>query len=196
MPNTPKQPPPDDPPSPAHDPHPADPASTRHALFARLATLGITTTTKDHAAVFTVAESKDLQKTLPGAHTKNLLLKDAKGRLFLVIAQAETEIHLKTLHKKIGAARLSFAKPEILQATLKLTPGSVTAFGLMNDPDHKVQVIIDANLMDHALINCHPMENTATTTIQRNDLLDFIADCGHTPHITKLEATATDESGQ
>ena len=93
----------------------------------RLDQLGIATTTVDHPAVFTVAESSGLERSLPGGHTKNLFLKDAKGRLFLVVAQSHTPVDLKSLHKLNGSARLSFGKPELLMEILGVPAGSVTA---------------------------------------------------------------------
>lgn len=160
--------------------------ATRKDLEHRLTQLGIQTTTVEHPAVFTVGESDALERDLPGGHTKNLMLKDAKGRLFLVVAEAHASIDLKSLHKTLGSARLSFAKPELLLATLGVPPGSVTAFAIMNDKERAVEVIIDQTLMNHDLINCHPMENTATTAIARDDLMRFIRATDHEPRVLEL----------
>ncbi|HUS96810.1 MAG TPA: prolyl-tRNA synthetase associated domain-containing protein [Hyphomicrobiaceae bacterium] len=162
----------------------------RAAVFSRLQQLGIETSTVEHQAVFTVQQSDALERDLPGGHTKNLMLKDAKGRLFLVVAQAHTSINMKTLHKLLDCARLSFAKPEVLMAVLGVPPGSVTAFSLINDHNHDVTVIIDQSLMTYDVINCHPLENTATTAIARDDLMRFIRDCGHEPRIVPLAERA------
>lgn len=166
------------------------PKASREDLFERLETLGIPTTTVEHEAVFTVEESEKLERDLPGGHTKNLMLKDAKGRLFLVIAQAHTQVQLKSLHKLIGSARLSFAKPEILRDVLGVEPGSVTALSLINDTEQKVGVVIDDELLKYDIINCHPLENTATTAIARDDLMRFIQACGHEPLVLKLSESA------
>ncbi|MFM9846170.1 MAG: prolyl-tRNA synthetase associated domain-containing protein [Hyphomicrobiaceae bacterium] len=163
--------------------------ATRSDLFARLDQLGISTTTVDHQAVFTVAESTGLERSLPGGHTKNLFLKDAKDRLFLVIAQSATPVDLKSLHKTLGCARLSFGKPDLLMQVLGVPAGSVTAFSLINDRDHRVSVAIDAALMRHDSVNCHPLVNTATTNISRDDLLKFIRACGHDPLIVGLNGS-------
>jgi Ala-tRNA(Pro) deacylase len=154
--------------------------------MARLAELGIATETVEHEAVFTVAESDKLNRDLPGGHTKNLFLKDNKGQLFLVIAESTTSIDLKALPKVIGSARLSFGKPELLMEVLGVTPGSVTALALVNDGNRRLNVVVDARLMDYEIINCHPLVNTATTAIRRDDLLRFIEACGHTPRILAL----------
>lgn len=162
--------------------------ASRSDLFAFLADLGIETATLDHDAVFTVAESEELERGIPGAHTKNLFLKDAKGRLFLVIAKSDTKVDLKALPKRLGCARLSFGKPDLLLEALGVTPGSVTAFCLMNDPDRRVTAVLDEALMSHDLINAHPLENTATTSISRLDLVRFFAACGHEPDVVRLAA--------
>ncbi len=170
----------------------AHPPKTRADLMARLADLAITVETLEHDAVFTVAESENLVRqmsvTMPGAHTKNLFLKDAKGRLFLVVAESHTAVDLKALPGLINSGRLSFGKPELLLQTLGVTPGSVTALSLINDPEQKVSIVVDARLMDYDHINCHPLENTATTRLARDDLMRFIRACGHEPHITRLSA--------
>ncbi len=158
----------------------------RKALFERLDQLGIATTTTDHPPVATVAESADLYARIAGAHTKNLFLKDAKDQLYLVVAHHDTNVDLKGLPKVIGSARLSFGRAELLAEVLGVHPGSVTAFALMNDSTKAVTAVVDKSLMSHGTINCHPMENTATTSIARDDLLRFIRDTGHEPLIVAL----------
>lgn len=152
----------------------------------RLADLGIECQTTDHQPVFTVEESGELYEKIPGGHTKNLFLQDAKGQLFLIIAHHHTLVSLKRLPAVLGSARLSFGKAELLQEVLGVTPGSVTAFALMNDTALRVRPVIDANLMTFGVINLHPMENSATTSIAREDLLRFIRASGHSPQIETL----------
>ncbi|WP_423415728.1 prolyl-tRNA synthetase associated domain-containing protein [Hyphomicrobium sp. B1] len=162
---------------------------TRQQLFQTLADLGIETETIDHPAVFTVAESDKVEISLPGAHTKNLFLKDDKGALFLVIANTETRVDLKALSKRLGAGRFSFGKPELLMESLGVTPGSVTAFATINDTGNRVKIIFDEALMAAPSVNCHPLENTATTNIARDGLLRFIRSTGHEPQVMVLTAS-------
>ena len=131
--------------------------ATRQDLLAHLAKLGIETSTLDHEAVFTVAQSSRLERELPGGHTKNLFLKDKKDRLFLVVALGHAQIDLKTLHKRLGSDRLSFGKPELLMEVLGVPPGSVTPFALINDRAQRVTVILDADMMRHERLNFHPL---------------------------------------
>ena len=160
--------------------------ASRQDLFARFAELGIGTETVDQPAVFTVAESSKLERELPGGQTKNLFLKDKKGRLFLVVALGHAHIDLKSLHKTLACDRLSFGRPELLMEVLGVPAGSVTPFALINDTAHRMTVILDADMMRHERLNYHPLLNTATTNIARQDLLTFIRSCGHEPRIVAV----------
>jgi len=157
--------------------------ATRQDLFARLHELGVASTTVEHEAVFTVAESSRLERELPGGHTKNLFLKDKKDRLYLVVALGSAHIDLKTLHRRLGSDRLSFGRPELLMEVLGVPAGSVTPFALINDKAQRVTVVLDGDMMRHERLNYHPLENTATTNIARDDLVRFIRSCGHEPRI-------------
>ena len=160
-------------------------------LFDLLEELEIETKTYEHEAVFTVSESEKIKHDIPGGHTKNLFLKDKKGNYFLIVAEGHSEIRLNSVHGLIGArGRVSFGKPDDLMALLGVPPGSVTAFAPMNDSDKKVSVIIDAPLLGHELINCHPLTNEMTTTISREDLLRFLSHVGHEPHIVQVSEGA------
>jgi Ala-tRNA(Pro) deacylase len=161
-------------------------AADRTALFARLTELGIPASTVEHAPVFTVEESAELLTRLPGAHTKNLFLTDKNARLVLVVAKDDTKVDLKALAKTLGAGRFSFGKAELLEAVLGVPPGSVTPFALINPSAAEVRVVVDEALMAFAEVNCHPLENTATTRLATKDLMRFIEACGHEPRILPL----------
>jgi len=169
------------------DPMPATPED----LTAFLADIGVSTQTVSHPPLFTVEQSRALRGEIAGAHTKNLFLKDKKGALFLVVAEESAAIDLKRLHTRIGAAgRLSFGKPEELHEALGVAPGAVTVFGLINDRDRRVNVVLDAGLMARETVNCHPLVNTATTSIGAADLLIFVKATGHEPLIVALDEPA------
>jgi len=110
-----------------------------------------------------------------------------------LVAESRTAVDLKSLPKRIGSARLSFGKPDLLLAVLGVTPGSVTAFAVANDTEHRVTLLVDSALMRHDRINCHPLENTATTSIGRDDLLRFWRATGHDPHIVDLTGVSVSE---
>lgn len=156
---------------------------SRDELFVKLAELGIATKTVEHPPAMTVADNDSAGMDLPGAHTKNLFLKDDKGRLVLVIAKSDTQVDLKSLSKKMGLGRFSFGKPELMQQVLGIQPGAVTVFAVINDESQSIRVVIDQELMAHDSVNCHPLVNTASTNIARDDLLRFIRATGHEPDI-------------
>ena len=138
-------------------------------------------TTHEHPAVFTVAEGPEIKASMPGAHTKNLFLKDKKGRLWLISARQDTVIDLKNLHRVIGSDRLSFGNAVLMAETLGLTPGSVTAFGLINDRARRVTFVLDKALADADLVNFHPLINTATTAVSGDGFARFLAAIGVEP---------------
>jgi Ala-tRNA(Pro) deacylase len=153
-------------------------------LFAYLDRLGIAHPTVSHPPLFTVEQSQALRGSIPGGHTKNLFLKDKKDALYLVVALEDAKIELKSLHRLLGASgRLSFGSADLMRELLGVEPGSVTAFGVLNDTEQRVQVILDADLMAHDPINCHPLTNTMTTTIGREDLVRFLKSTDHVPRI-------------
>lgn len=157
--------------------------NTSAELFARLHALGIETSTVEHPPLHTVEDSRRLRGDIPGGHCKNLFLKDKKKALWLVVTLEEARVDLKTLPGRIGAARLSFGRPELLMEVLGVSPGSVSPFALINDTEFSVNVILDRRMMALERLNFHPLSNEATTSIASADLLRFIADCGHSPRI-------------
>jgi Ala-tRNA(Pro) deacylase len=165
--------------------------ATRADLMAALAALGIETGTVEHPPLFTVEESRALRGEISGGHTKNLFLKDKKDRVFLVVAEEDAAVDMKGLHRLIGASgRLSFGRAELLLELLGVTPGSVTPFGAINDRAGRVTVILDEALMRHARLNFHPLENTATTSIAREDLVAFLRSTGHEPLVMRVSEPA------
>jgi len=169
--------------------------ATPEDLYARFEALGITVTTHEHEPVFTVAESRHLRGLLPGGHVKNLYLRNKKGRQWLVTCEEERAVDLKKLAKALDAGRLSFGSAERLRAALGVEPGSVTPFAVINDPEGEVTFVLDRHLMDFDVINAHPLVNDRTTAIARDDLLAFVAACGHPPHILDLDPLAPDAEG-
>jgi Ala-tRNA(Pro) deacylase len=158
-------------------------------LFAFLDHLGVAHTTVRHPPLFTVEQSRALRGQIAGGHTKNLFLKDKRGALYLVVALEDAAIELKSLHRQLGASgRFSFGSADLMRQTLGVEPGAVTPFGALNDTGGQVTVVLDAAMMAHATLNFHPLVNTMTTTIARDDLLRFLAAAGHTARIEPVAA--------
>jgi Ala-tRNA(Pro) deacylase len=167
------------------------PASSEE-LFAYLDSLGIAHKSVSHQPLFTVEESQALRGQIPGAHTKNLFLRDKKATPFLVVTLEDAVIELKSLHRQLGASgRFSFGSAEMMRDLLGVGPGSVTPFAVMNDSARSVTVVLDAAMMAHDVLNFHPLRNTATTTISGGGLVKFLEATGHRPRIEPLSGRAT-----
>lgn len=155
--------------------HPGD-------LFAKLDALHIETETIEHAPVFTVAESKELRGELTGGHTKNLFMRNKKGRMWLVTCLEDREVDLKRLGEALASGRLSFGSADRLMRFLGVIPGAVTPFAALNDTGGQVQVALDRRMLnDFEVLNFHPLDNAMTTAIAPADLTRFLDAIGHPP---------------
>jgi len=166
------------------------------ALYALLATHGIAARHHTHPPLFTVEESRALRSEIPGAHVKNMFMKDKKGRLWLVTCLEHRRIRIRDLGKEIWARDLSFGKAELLWDALRVPPGAVTPLAAMNDRDHRVRVVLDRQMLEHREINAHPLHNAATTTISLEDLLRFFRITGQEPLIVDFDALEALEAGR
>jgi Ala-tRNA(Pro) deacylase len=161
--------------------------TTSDQLFAALDALGIAHKTVTHPPVFTVEQAAALRGEALGGHTKNLFLRDKKNALYLVVAEEDAAIDLKGLHRLLGASgRFSFGSADLLLEVWGVTPGSVTPFGAINDRQGRVTVVLDAPMMEHETLNYHPLVNTMTTSIARDDLVKFLESTGHMPRIERV----------
>jgi Ala-tRNA(Pro) deacylase len=162
-------------------------ATTPDQLFAFLDTLGIAHKTVSHPPLFTVEQSRALRGQIPGGHTKNLFLKDKKDAFFLVVALEDAVIDLKGLHRTLGASgRFSFGSADLMRAILGVEPGSVTPFGVINDTTYRLTIVLDRPMMAHAILNFHPLVNTMTTAVTREDLMTFIKATGREPRVLQV----------
>ena len=156
-------------------------------LLAYLTSLGVETKTIDHPPLRTVEDSQALRGDIPGGHSKNLFLKDKKGRLFLLVLEEDAVLDLKRAPKAFGAfGRVSFGPSELLEEVWGVKPGAVTPFGAINDPQGRVTVVLDEAMMRHERLNFHPLVNTRTTGLKSADLVKFLRATGHEPLIAAL----------
>lgn len=141
----------------------------------------------DHPAVYTVEEAARLVPPLPGAKTKNLFLRDKKGRRhFLVVVGADKRVNLKQLQPLLESDKLSFGSPDRLKKHLGIEPGAVSLFAIYNDSDHAVELIVDKSLWSAAAFQFHPLVNTGTLVISKDDLVRFIELTGHNAKVVEV----------
>jgi len=135
--------------------------------------------------VFTVEEARQYKGDLPGAHTKNLFLRDKPGkRMWLLCVQADRDVDLRALPERIGAKpRLSFGSEERLMRFLGVTAGAVSPFAIINDHGNAVTVVLDRVLLDADIVNLHPLDNAKTTAVAPADLLRLLEAEGHPPTV-------------
>jgi Ala-tRNA(Pro) deacylase len=157
-------------------------------LFADIAQLGIAFDLVEHAAVFTVEESSKVDRDIPGAHTKNLFIKDAGGQFWLVTVPAYMRVDLKALPQAIGCKRVSFANADDMQRIICIAPGAVTPLASIHDTSGLVTIVLDESLTRSDRINVHPLRNTATIGLSPPDLIRLLRHWGHDPVIAKIPA--------
>ena len=158
------------------------------ALLADLTRLGVPVDTHEHPPVFTVEESATIHAEVPGAHTKNLFLKDAGAQFWLVTVDHAISVDLKALAGVIGAKKLSFGKAEDMERLLGVTPGAVTPLAAFNDANGAVRVVLDETLAGAGRVNVHPLRNTATTGLSGADLIRALTAWNHAPLIAAIPA--------
>jgi len=156
-------------------------------LIAYLTALGIETSTVEHPPLYRVEDAQAFRGDISGGHSKNLFVKDKKGRLFLLVLEEDAVVDLKRAHEKIGAqGRVSFGSAELLEEVWGVKPGAVTPFGAINDKTSRVSVVLDEAMMRHGRLNFHPLVNTRTTGLASADLVKFLRATGHEPLIVAL----------
>lgn len=163
--------------------------NARPRVYAALEALGVAHRTLEHPPIFTVEEGRELRMEMAGATSKNLFLVDRDRALTLVVAHGDRRADLKGLAKALGAAgRYSFGKPDLLEETLGVTPGSVCIFALLNDPEKRVATVaVDAGLLAARPVWAHPLDNAASTAIAPEDMIRFIRAQGREPVLVDIE---------
>ncbi|MCB0337469.1 MAG: prolyl-tRNA synthetase associated domain-containing protein [Bdellovibrionales bacterium] len=152
-----------------------------------LQSLGIQYEAHYHEPVFTCEEANLHTGHLPGCSTKNLFVRDKKGkRHILIVVDDSKTVNLNELAKLLDCSKLSMASPERLMTHLGIAPGSVSLLALINDKQHAVEVILDKEVSEATLLQCHPLTNTATLLISQNDMSTFFAHTQHEPRILEI----------
>ena len=134
----------------------------------------------DHSPVYTVEESKKLSPAMSGGKTKNLFVRDKKGKHHILLTvEQDKRVDLKKVSEFIGYGRLSFCSPERLLKYLGVEPGSVSLLGILNDQAGEVEILIDEDLWKEQYLLCHPLVNTSTLRLGREELVRLFQLSGH-----------------
>lgn len=159
----------------------------RAALDAVFAQLGIIPFAIEHPPAHTVEEALPYWSALEGVHTKNLLLKGAKGGLWLVCVPTDRRLDLKALAAHVGAKKFSFANGDTLLEALGVVQGSVSPLALINDKSNAVQLVLARDMLAKPRITMHPLTNTATISLTSDELLQVVAATGHRADIVEFD---------
>ena len=158
----------------------------KQQIYAHFNALGIPFEVTEHEAVYTMEDLAQVALAHPEAEAKNLFVRDDKKQhYYLITVPAHKRVDLKLFQKQQGLRKLSFGSSEDLLALLQLTPGAVTPLGLLNDPDHRVELYLDRSF-EGQLISIHPNENTATVCLKTDDLVQILTKSGCTVHMTEI----------
>lgn len=168
----------------------SDTADSRDKLDSLFAGLGITPIRIEHPPVHTVEEAIEHWAKLEGVHTKNLMLKGAKGGLWLVCVPTDRRVDLKALAAHLGAKKFSFASAELLDEALGVAQGSVSPLALINDTSGAVQLVLAADMLAQPRITFHPLVNTATVSLTSAEFLRTLEAIGHRPEVVDFDALA------
>jgi len=155
-------------------------AENEQKLYDLFEQLGIGYTRHEHPPVYTVDEAKQYWQGIEGVHAKNLFLRNNKGNQhYLVVLEESKTADLMKLSMQLAAGKLSFASERRLMDHLGLETGAVSPFGLINDAQKAVKVVLDRDLAKAELVNFHPNVNTATVTLSYHDFEKFLSHCGN-----------------
>lgn len=170
-----------------------EPLEAEAALLARLEAMGVEYQLHRHPPMRTVEDSVALRGELPGAHCKNLFLKEKKRGFWLITCGEDRAVRMKDLAKACGARNFSFGSEADLARLLAVRPGAVTPLALLHPAAAELRFVIDRSLLEAELFNCHPLHNEATVAISSRDLRRVFAEAGHEPlemDFDELEAQA------
>ena len=157
-------------------------------VYDLLDSLGVEYERIDHPAAMTMEACEEIDRILEATICKNLLLCNRQQTdFYLLMMSGDKKFVTRELSAQLGTARLSFAAPEFMEAFLDITPGSLSVMGLMNDRDMRVQLLIDADVLDGEWIGCHPCINTSSLRLKTSDLVEkIIPVMGHPPRLVHL----------
>ncbi len=145
---------------------------------------GIVYQRHDHPPVYTVEDVQRLVPPLPAARTKNLFFRDPKGRRhFLVVMADDKRVDIRKLAGVIGIKRMSFGSADRLKDHLGVDPGAVSLLALVNDGQHRVELFMDESLWETGAFQFHPLVNTATLVIEKEQVRRFLEATGHRLHL-------------
>lgn len=157
------------------------------SIYSVLDTLSIDYEKIDHPPVYTSEQARQLVPVQDASSAKNLFLKDKKGKHhYLLVFDDQKDLNMKELALQIGTARLSLSSISSLKQLLGVDPGGVSLLALINDPERRVQLLIDREIWEKKTLQCHPLVNNVTLVISMGDIKRFLEYTGHIPTLVEI----------
>ena len=175
--------------SPLYHGAPAQPRpQVEQETYRLLQELGIPFDRVDHDPAWTMDDCVAISQVLGADICKNLVLTPRnRSAFYLLCLPGDKPFRTKDFSHQIGSSRLSFATPEDMESLLGVQPGSASVLALMNDPDHRVTLAIDRQLLSAPWFGCHPCRNTSSLRLSTRDVLEvFLKHTGHAPVLVDL----------
>ena len=161
--------------------------SRKQNVYDYLSARSILFTSYDHPATPTIEDAEKYWHHDGSMHCKNLFFRNKKGdRHYLVIFDCSKNLAIRDLELRLHQGKLTFASEKRMEKYLGLLPGSVSPFGLINDPENHVYLFADKNLLDQPSLSFHPNDNTATVVIRHGAFLQFLESCGNSYEFIEL----------
>ena len=163
------------------------PDERRQRVFGWLDARGIAYTWYEHPEAPTIEAARRYWRDDGSKHCKNLFFRNHKGnRHYLVCFDCERNLAIHDLEHRLRQGKLSFASEQRMERWLGLRPGSVSPFGLINDPARHVHLFLDASLQRLPAYSFHPNDNRSTVVISREEFLRYLAAVGNTYEFIEL----------
>ncbi|ORT48543.1 hypothetical protein ST37_17410 [Vibrio sp. qd031] len=125
----------------------------------------------EHTAVFTVQQANQLDVNIPGLATKNLFLRDGKGkRHWLWVGADDDSLDLARLSQRLEVKRLSLASSERLATFLDSAPGRVSLLDMFKAQSQQVTLLVTPSVWSSESVQCHPFDNAVTLEINTAQL--------------------------
>ena len=148
-------------------------ADNEQAVYDFLDKCAIPFSRVDHPPVHTMEDCLAADAILNVEMCKNLFLCNSqKTKFYLLMMPGRKRFVTKEFCRQIESPRLSFAPEEYMIKFLDITPGSVSVFGLANDTEKQVKLVIDKDILEGARVGCHPCINTSSLCVAMKDIIE------------------------
>lgn len=158
-------------------------------ILKKLSKMNIEYELVEHPPALTTEDADRYIEGIEGVRTKTLFLCNKKSRnYYLLVMDDAKQVTMKKLEELLSEKGLHFCSPEKLMSKLHLFPGAVSLFGLLNNEEKDVKVLIDEEIFSESRVSFHVADNTRTAFISTSDMMRFIEEMGFSCQVISLPA--------